>query len=272
MEEALSDQIIKSSSSMFNTHVVFKYLDFDSGLKTLQNQNIIFSRPDRFNDPFDCRVELLEVDLNMTRKHMAGAFARMLKNDYTKRFRLKRQLDKASDQQLEDLTRRSLSAEFAQRGVTCFSTSFEEVLMWAHYCKNHTGICIGFDLVKLYSFLRNYGHEIGYFPVDYVDSINKKSLYPVNAEAIMYMLKTKSDIWKYEKEVRIIGSKFTFDEKLMSFIKLPKEIFTHVYIGINVTPNKRDEVLSLAKEINPNISVFKMIPDYTLLKLISTEI
>ena len=253
---------------MGESSTVFKYFDLDTGLRGLENQTIAFSRPDRFNDPFDCSVELLKIDAAATREHMAGAFIRILDNNYSERFRLKRQMNKATDQQVEALAKKGLKFEDSHRGVTCFSTSFDEILMWAHYCRNHHGICIGYDIVKMYRFLRSHINEIGYFPVDYVDHLDKKSLYPVSNEAILYMLRTKSDIWKYEKEVRITGTKFRFNEELINIVKLAPGIITHVYIGINANQKQTDRVLKLANDLNPKIAVFKMRANYTSFTLV----
>ncbi|MET3115493.1 hypothetical protein AAKU52_003242 [Pedobacter sp. CG_S7] len=267
MDDTLFDYVITAAKSMTSVPTIYKYFDLETGLKAIDNQNIAFSRPDRFNDPFDCSVELLKIESASTRAHMAGAFARILKHNYSERYRLKRQLDRATDQQVEALAKRGLNFEYSHRGVTSFSTSFDEILMWAHYCKNHNGICIGYNNQGIYSFLRSRINEIGYLPIDYVDSLSKKSLYPVSDQAILYMLKTKSDIWKYEKEVRITGSNFSFNEHLLNFIKLDSDILSHLYIGINVDPDSTDKLLELAITCNPNIIVSQMRADYTAFNL-----
>ena len=71
MEEVLFTHVLKSAASMGSSPVIFKYFDIETGLKALKQHTIVFSRPDRFNDPFDCSVELLTVDPESARKHMA---------------------------------------------------------------------------------------------------------------------------------------------------------------------------------------------------------
>lgn len=272
MDDGIFDHVITAAKSMASVPTIYKYFDLETGLKAIENRNIAFSRPDRFNDPFDCSVELLNIESASTRAHMAGAFARILKHNYSERYRLKRQLDRATDQQVEALAKHGLISEYSHRGVTSFSTSFNEILMWAHYCKNHKGICIGYNNQGIYSFLRSRINEIGYLPIDYVDSLSKKSLYPVNDEAILYMLKTKSDIWKYEKEVRITGTKFSFNDHLLNFIKLEPDILTHLYIGINVDKDSTSKLLELARTCNPNIIVSQMSADYTSFQLTAKQL
>lgn len=272
MDDILFDHVITAAKSMADNPTIHKYFDLETGLKTIENQNIAFSRPDRFNDPFDCSVELLKIESASTRAHMADVIVRNLKSNYLERDRLKRQLDRASDQQIEELAKSGLRSEYNHRGVTSFSTSFDEILMWAHYCKNHNGICIGYNTQRIYSFLHSRINEIGYLPIDYVPSLNKKSLYPVSDQPILYMLKTKSNIWKYEKEVRITGTNFIFNEHLLNFIKLEPDILSHLYIGINVDPDSIDKLLELARTCNPNIIVSQMKADYTSFNLIPKQL
>lgn len=272
MDDTLFDHVIAAAKSMARVPTIYKYFDLETGLKAIDNLNIAFSRPDRFNDPFDCSVELLKIESASTRAHMSGAFTRILKNNYLERYRLKRQLDRATDQRLEAIAKRGLNSEYTHRGVTSFSTSFNEILMWAHYCKNHNGICIGYSNQEIYSFLRSRINEICYLPIDYVGSLSKKNLYPVNDQAILYMLKTKSDIWKYEKEVRITGTNFIFNEYLLNFIKLEPHILTHLYIGVNVDPGIAGKLLELARTCNPNIIVSQMRADYTSFNLVPEQL
>jgi hypothetical protein len=272
MDDILFDHVMTAAESMTSTPTIYKYFDLEIGLKAIENRNIAFSRPDRFNDPFDCSVELLKIESASTRAHMADVIVRNLKSNYIERDRLKRQLDRATDQQMNELAKSGLRSEYSHRGVTSFSTSFNEILMWAHYCKNHNGICIGYNNLGIYSFLRSRINEIGYLPIDYVPSLNKKSLYPVSNQAILYMLKTKSDIWKYEKEVRITGTNFIFNEHLLNFIELEPDILSHLYIGINLDSDKTDKLLKLVKTCNPNIIVSQMKADYTSFNLIPGQL
>ena len=272
MDDALLDHVIGAANSMIDAPTIYKYFDLDTGLKALQNKSIAFSRPDRFNDPFDCSVELLNIDPVSTREHMAGAIVRRLGNNYSERFRLKRQLDKASDQYVEALAKRGLRSEYSHRGISCFSTTFQEILMWAHYCKNHNGICIGYDTVMLYEYLRTRVEEIGYLPMDYVPKLDKKNLYPVSDHAIFYMLKTKSDIWAYEREVRITGTNFIFNDALLNLVKLDDNLITHVFIGINVHKDNFDQVLVAARSLRSDMPVFKMMADYTAFNLVSKPV
>jgi len=88
----------------------------------------------------------------------------------------------------------------------------------------------------------------------------------------LFDLKTKSDIWKYEKEVRITGTNFSFNKDLINFIKLAPGIITDVYIGINITQKDIDEVVKVAKVLSPDIAIFKMQADYTLFNLVPDEL
>ncbi|MDC0598468.1 DUF2971 domain-containing protein [Gammaproteobacteria bacterium] len=87
-------------------------------------------------------------------------------------------------------------------GVICFSKSWKNPLMWAHYANKHTGMCLGFDVPD--------EHII---EVEYVSNllkpvINMNLKYGGLEESYfkkVFNLKFKD--WKYEKEVRVLVPK-----------------------------------------------------------------
>ena len=38
-----------------------------------------------------------------------------------------------------------LRAQISQRGVACFTTELNNILMWSHYADGHKGFCLEFD-------------------------------------------------------------------------------------------------------------------------------
>lgn len=103
-------------------------------------------------------------------------------------------------------------------GITCFSETYDNPLMWSHYTNKHKGFCVEYDIDML---IKNNPKTAGQLlPVIYLDNrpifdknmisaINIKSGKPVIAEdANKYFTKvlvTKAKMWKYEKEWRLIS-------------------------------------------------------------------
>jgi len=89
---------------------VYKFLSAEFGMKSLHEKRLKVSLVDDLNDPFD----LLPYDVR--------------KRDVRSNFR-------------------SLVSDFSRMyGMVCFSTSWHDPVMWAHYSDKHKGLCLGFDI------------------------------------------------------------------------------------------------------------------------------
>ncbi|MBS5844034.1 MAG: DUF2971 domain-containing protein [Clostridiales bacterium] len=99
--------------------------------------------------------------------------------------------------------------------ISCFSTSSNNALMWAHYSNKHKGFCIEYDLEKT----RNTNFLINLYPVLYskkratipsnlfdITATNNIKISTSNESIVdlLCALLTKSDIWKYEDEWRLL--------------------------------------------------------------------
>src|SRR5690606_30132625 len=92
-------------------------------------------------------------------------------SNYLERFRLNRNLNSKILPQHKEFMQQIYNAENADRGVTCFSKNCKNLLMWAHYANNHTGMCIGYDLVMLRDSIHDKSPESCLLPVSYVEKI-----------------------------------------------------------------------------------------------------
>jgi hypothetical protein len=83
-------------------------------------------------------------------------------------------------------------------GLICFCDDPQHLLMWSHYSDGHKGIVIGFDPSKL-----NLG---AIDPVSYVPrrvELNP-SLQTMDRDQMKAIITSKSDLWKYEGEYRVM--------------------------------------------------------------------
>ena len=110
-------------------------------IKLLQNGEMYFSPPSRFNDPFDCRVTvdttstLSQVEAYLNRQPVpaavvAAALARI----------------RSGSLSLSSFAPTDLSTVSDMLKVFCLAVERDNVLMWSHYAKDHTGICIGLQI------------------------------------------------------------------------------------------------------------------------------
>jgi hypothetical protein len=94
-----------------------------------------------------------------------------------------------------------------KQGVSCFSTKRDNQLMWAHYTKSHTGVCIGYDSKTL---LKDFPKSRW---ISYSNELPTFEMYDKDG-AIERISTTKSEAWSYEAEIRLFAQArgpFPFD-------------------------------------------------------------
>lgn len=87
-----------------------------------------------------------------------------------------------------------------QRGVICFSTDWENPVMWAHYGAKHYGLCLGFEIPDEFAMRVSYEPSRLDFDVD-LSAFNAG----ISPEMVKAMLLTKFEAWRYENEYRVIS-------------------------------------------------------------------
>ena len=183
--------------------------------KNIKASALYFNMPDSFNDPFDnapsydisteSRRELVnrfvqynrgKYDDNLlaeVRNIPASAFNKIFKGTNFKKFNI------------------------AKRGITCFSRDNANILMWSHYANNHSGVCLGFDIDESDEHLDEFfdenknqklfpnGKACRLLPIMYVPVTARPSIDMTDEQkSWLEILTFKSDLWKYEQEVRIM--------------------------------------------------------------------
>ncbi|WP_373988113.1 DUF2971 domain-containing protein [Duganella sp. BuS-21] len=209
---------------------LYKYAAFTAqNLENLKNQAIYFNSPRNFNDPYDCSVTPTiqiptDVDVDSIR-------ARYLA-DPTTPISVREQLQRATTERLRQMFMNSAKdvaaakiKEFSDtRGVSCFSESCDDLLMWAHYGGNYRGFCLEFDT--------------SYFPnlqkVHYSTAMPSFDLVPIlkhelEASDFMSMFSSKSLSWAYEREWR------AFHAEVGTSYGYPPEVLTGVYFGPEIS-------------------------------------
>lgn len=122
--------------------------------------------------------------------------------------------------------------------VSCFSSENDSVLMWSHYAKSSTGICVEYNFNNL---PENHLLTKSIFPVRYSDSPvvlsdllddenQKKFTYPLET-AVLCAALNKSNVWSYEKEWRLVWV-LALMNKMPRRLPLKTSILpTRIYLG-----------------------------------------
>lgn len=215
---------------MPKSSVLYKYTTAEVGLKILETQTIRFSNPKTFNDPYDCNMPIIfnnskelnsEFFINLNKKvHNYVSLDQETINKLNNELQNLENSDIfINPNQYLDIILQPLKDDMR---VLSLSKTNNNLLMWGHYAKNHTGIAIGFN--TNYKFFKHpikikYSHKIPKLK-NYL--INDLCLTNHNAlQELRLLFHTKSIDWKYEQEFRFeIGLNHLYKE----FISSPKNI------------------------------------------------
>lgn len=147
---------------------LYKFYDTNLlSLASLHENYFWLSKPNDFNDPFDCNINLIEFE---------------------------------NKDEIQDLISEN---RIANIGVTCFTEEINEPLMWAHYANNYYGFVLELDAEHIRVNLYNRERKKSLNPVLYFDKFIKVK--NTDEFAMEYYLTAKSDRWNYEKEWRILA-------------------------------------------------------------------
>ena len=265
------------------SRVLYKYMDIKGGKMmigmegALKRPNIQFTNASQLNDPFDCHPNLVDYsDIPESVRHGVPLdwYIKKEKNDA---------LNLRNDTWLSS-----------------FSKVNDSLLMWSHYCWNHSGVCVGMNLDKIMDSVPGMGVGMIYinplvFEVQYQDILERPKAYHTPEDLFHYQLQTKAKDWAYEQEVRLVIEKphpwlaaFTPEQakeaekdkhkiwdwkEIHHYLLLKGDSFESIYFGVNIASKDKEKIINYAqKKLNPNIKLYQMKVDEDAFRLNAEEI
>lgn len=236
MEKRIIDTLNDLQNDNLQNRSIFKYHRINKFLYDLLiNSEIWFSDPFSYNDPFDCN---LTIDGNNRPEQIKKYFnvanwekSADTDNDIQKLITSNFQNVEAFQRKLNSISRKAIG----QLGLTCFTQTKDNLLMWAHYTEDHKGVCLEFDYKK----------DTGFFSPFKKVSYDKK--YPIynyydDKKMVVEMLMLhKSNHWEYEQEVRII-------KKKKGLYPFNPESLIGIYFGVRTPDSQIETIKKLVKE------------------------
>lgn len=246
---------LKSNDKLF-----YKYRPInDNTCKLIKDNELYFSNPDKFNDPFDCKLDFI---YKGTRDEWIKFFCRQNMDIVAARNLIKTRLkDGLMKQKKNGVTFNQLESGDDVRAC-CFSERNESLLMWGHYAESHTGICLSFKTSAMEdSYLLRLDSEnfLPFHRVDYSsdrpETVNLLDIDNQRRESLIYdFFLTKFDDWQYEKEYRLLANEH--DLKGKDTINFRRDALEGIIFGLKVDPVKAQNIKKLIdrhyKEINVN--------------------
>jgi hypothetical protein len=233
----------------------------------LETRTVYFSNPKDFNDPWDCRPVYDTQQLRDTRvrdahikfflkshqKHIGGR-NRHQRRGIGSRLRTEHEL-------LEVLVEKAAGIEediFRRYRVYCLSRRGDCILMWAHYARNHTGICLEFDVkCPLIS---------AAVPVNYRDRYPSLDL--TSKDDALLALTTKSKAWAYEQEARLIAQERSTATRVgktlltdRNFLEIPAGALKSVILGCTMAEADCREAIQIAEKTGVAVKRARRIPN-----------
>ena len=251
---------IRNPKKTMGATILYKYLDADGGLKMLTNSNLQFTNATRLNDPFDCHPAMFD-------------YSHVPPRDY----------DWPTAEFISHMEERFNENLRYNTWVCSLSKVHDSILMWAYY-GNHEGVCVGLDIEKADKYLSKIicANYIGAMKMEiqYKDIIDKPDFFRDVEDHFCYLLSTKAKAWEHEKEVRMLlinpnsgctpahlpsepkdENEINEWEEVRFYPRIGGECFESLYLGINIDKDKREELIKVAKERNPNIKIYQMTID-----------
>ncbi|MBL4754081.1 MAG: DUF2971 domain-containing protein [Flavobacteriales bacterium] len=227
---------------------IHKYADFETAYNILNSSSFKFTCPLDFNDPFDCNLEVLDFSPTKESEELVRESIKRIPQgtEELKESVVTEILD--SPEEFRKMYRQIIKAKIKRSGVTCFSKSYENTLMWSHYANKHQGVCLEFNSeLDIDNILKT--QQVGIFVnVDYepVDKIN----YNENkVDATVQLFSHKSADWKYEEEVRLV----VINQK--DTVQFTKEFLTGVIFGCRMEAEQIDELKEVIEQMGYSVSL-----------------
>jgi hypothetical protein len=251
---------------------LYHYQPFDLTrlTRTIVERTIYCSNPAHFNDPWDCKPcfsksflddtskydQIVQWFVDVGRKHNPL----VEEDEHRRRAAILQSNRGLLERMVAEATRGLEKAIAKQYRVYCLSTHPDAPLMWSHYAHSHQGICLEFSVQN----------ELicAALPVQYRDTYPLFNLADDDVDASLEVLLTKSDIWTYESEYRLIAAAPGYRAPGVlptkdNHLKVPAGSLISVILGCSMPNEQRALVRSLIQDAGQGIALLsaQRVPD-----------
>lgn len=251
----------------YHPKYLYRYYNFNvkEHYEDILCRDILYlSSPKNLNDPFDCSLDLVfnGRGKRFIKKYLIKDILPLSISNFSKDpAKIKKAnsfIDKNYSAFDPNIKSNELILQNGHRnnvlstGVHCLSELKNNLLMWSHYSNKHTGFCVEFNCNELVKTIIADGKNKQAIP--YLNKVKYIRYYPrISAyKDIVDSLYTKSLLWKYEKEWRIVYSKCAGQR-----INLPPNVITAVYVGLEIQPVHMEFIKKIVEEKHYKIALYK---------------
>lgn len=241
--------------------VLYKYRDLKEENigyveRTFKYNEVYFSKPADFNDPFDSRPKFSltarESELkNYLNDRILIYFPELSRQQRRTETRTLIKSKKFQDPEMLHVLEVAQKKLLEETGVFCLSAIPDNILMWSHYAFAHTGLCLGFEATAYTDFF-GVAQKVNYQMQYPVVNLIKDSKEDMLTSALL----TKAKFWKYEQEWRIV----LWERHPIGVYQFSSGLLKEVILGARISEENKNKVLSLINdmEFSPKIYEAKL--------------
>ncbi len=248
-------------SRIFNprpARFLYKYIGFNADDETsidrardiLVRSRLWLSSPEDFNDPFDMSIKIIITGPASERKARLKEICKSQGMKWKDTEERVKQLMRKGRDHLERSIQDAATTRMNQNGIYSFAGGPRNILMWSHYARNHTGVCIIFEVAQdVMTFFQT-------LPVEYSEDYPIVNWTNNFEEEINKALLKKHEGWKYEQERRILRI-----GEARSYLSFKPDSLVGLIYGCRIPANSLLKLKELVKERKdarlPTFSVYE---------------
>ncbi len=272
-------------------------MDVNSAKLVLENQTFRFSSPIKFNDPFDTQNNLYpDYELNELPRILMDVMEEFILNDsplpstngpFAKAISIIREKSKNNGYKKSEIEKiiSPLLGDYLEvvkffiseindhwqqstkdSRVFCVTEDNDNLLMWAHYAKDHTGVVFQIATLPELDTPLSVAGKVTYEkePMQFysLNEIIMFSLFEIELDPAKIQFSghayRKSNIWQYEKEWRVLDM-CSYSNKADEFVdhKFIPEQLQKIFLGCKFDDANLCTIVDFARRINPSVEILR---------------
>lgn len=142
-------------------------------------------------------------------------------------------------------------------GISCFTKKYDNLLMWAHYSENHSGLCLEFNFLDEINDFNDKKIKLEEFNIPHLRKVNyTNSNVEINYKQFVQEsftpVYTKTKVWEYEEEFRSIRPK-------VGLYPFSKKCLKSIFFGLNCVDEDIQRVIKLVTKCDyHDVNFYKM--------------
>lgn len=250
-----------------NYYYLYKHIRFDEELGILglfQNNKFLYSKPNSFNDPYDCLCKIDYDFSKISKIHLENIIGKRMTNAHFKERKhiyIKGLKEHPDVKNWGDIGRHNFY-------VTCFNNNPLNILMWSHYTNHHKGFMLELKFKKQEGYYNHLPMPVFYndeYPVlKYPYNLTTKDCMDnpdYGSELLIKRLLNKAKVWNYENEFRLTNREDVSSDSNTVLLDFEPSSLTTVILGSKIDPVHKQklelEISKFNEKHGLNVEVFE---------------